>query len=211
MLLPARQSAPSPGPTVAPGGHRRTLPARHRDCRRSSQREPCDTAVTPSRTSARACDGAHATLRADDRHRRRPGSPQRRSAICPRRPARDHPPARRSGVLVSRPRGTTIRDQATLERIRALAIPPAWTDVWICPDPERPHPGDRAGRARAQAVSLPSASGARRRDETKFDRMRRLRARPCRRIRARCDADLARRASRARRSSPPSCGCSSSR
>ncbi|HVK79000.1 MAG TPA: DNA topoisomerase IB, partial [Verrucomicrobiae bacterium] len=25
-----------------------------------------------------------------------------------------------------------VRDKATLARIRALAIPPAWTDVWIC-------------------------------------------------------------------------------
>src|SRR4051794_41932056 len=32
-------------------------------------------------------------------------------------------------------RGTTITDEETLERIRALAIPPAWKDVWICPDP----------------------------------------------------------------------------
>jgi DNA topoisomerase I len=32
-------------------------------------------------------------------------------------------------------RGAPIRDPETLERIRALAIPPAWTDVWICPDP----------------------------------------------------------------------------
>jgi DNA topoisomerase I len=30
--------------------------------------------------------------------------------------------------------GRTIRDRAVLERIRSLAIPPAWTDVWICPD-----------------------------------------------------------------------------
>ena len=29
--------------------------------------------------------------------------------------------------------GTTIRDRAKLQRIRALAVPPAWTDVWICP------------------------------------------------------------------------------
>lgn len=28
-----------------------------------------------------------------------------------------------------------MRDAATLSRIRALAIPPAWTDVWIAPDP----------------------------------------------------------------------------
>lgn len=31
--------------------------------------------------------------------------------------------------------GTAVRDEATLERIRALAVPPAWTDVWICPHP----------------------------------------------------------------------------
>lgn len=29
-----------------------------------------------------------------------------------------------------------MRDAATLRRIRALAIPPAWTQVWICPDPD---------------------------------------------------------------------------
>jgi DNA topoisomerase-1 len=29
--------------------------------------------------------------------------------------------------------GKPVRDAATLARIRALAIPPAWTDVWICP------------------------------------------------------------------------------
>jgi len=31
--------------------------------------------------------------------------------------------------------GERISDQATLERIRSLAIPPAWKDVWICPHP----------------------------------------------------------------------------
>lgn len=31
--------------------------------------------------------------------------------------------------------GRTLRDAHTLERIRRLAIPPAWTDVWICQDP----------------------------------------------------------------------------
>jgi DNA topoisomerase-1 len=34
------------------------------------------------------------------------------------------------------PAGATVRDRATLERVRALAIPPAWEDVWICPDPD---------------------------------------------------------------------------
>jgi DNA topoisomerase-1 len=32
--------------------------------------------------------------------------------------------------------GRAVRDRATLERIRTLAIPPAWTEVWICPDPD---------------------------------------------------------------------------
>lgn len=31
--------------------------------------------------------------------------------------------------------GERITDEETLDRIRGLAIPPAWTDVWICPDP----------------------------------------------------------------------------
>src|SRR3981189_1991138 len=31
--------------------------------------------------------------------------------------------------------GRLIRDEETLGRIKRLAIPPAWTDVWICPDP----------------------------------------------------------------------------
>ena len=29
--------------------------------------------------------------------------------------------------------GTTLRDKKTLQRIRALVIPPAWENVWICP------------------------------------------------------------------------------
>jgi DNA topoisomerase-1 len=31
--------------------------------------------------------------------------------------------------------GAAVRDSAALSRIRALAIPPAWTDVWIAADP----------------------------------------------------------------------------
>jgi hypothetical protein len=31
--------------------------------------------------------------------------------------------------------GGPVRDISTLARIKALAIPPAWTDVWICPWP----------------------------------------------------------------------------
>src|SRR5579883_306849 len=31
------------------------------------------------------------------------------------------------------PDGSQVEDESTLKRIAALAIPPAWTDVWICP------------------------------------------------------------------------------
>lgn len=34
------------------------------------------------------------------------------------------------------PDGNPIRDTAPLNRIKALAIPPAWIDVWISPDPK---------------------------------------------------------------------------
>jgi DNA topoisomerase-1 len=33
-------------------------------------------------------------------------------------------------------RGKTIRNPRTIARIRALVIPPAWTDVRIAPDPQ---------------------------------------------------------------------------
>jgi DNA topoisomerase-1 len=50
----------------------------------------------------------------------------------------DHDPgisrkATRHGFDYRRPDGSQVRDDRTLERIRKLAIPPAWTDVWICP------------------------------------------------------------------------------
>ena len=38
-----------------------------------------------------------------------------------------------SGWNYRKPDGSTVSDEKTLDRIRKLAIPPAWTDVWICP------------------------------------------------------------------------------
>jgi DNA topoisomerase-1 len=37
------------------------------------------------------------------------------------------------GFSYFKPDGEPLRDEAALERIRRLAVPPAWTDVWICP------------------------------------------------------------------------------
>jgi DNA topoisomerase-1 len=45
---------------------------------------------------------------------------------------------RRSGTgwLYFAPNGQRIRDPDKRKRLNSLAIPPAWTDVWICPDPD---------------------------------------------------------------------------
>jgi DNA topoisomerase-1 len=39
------------------------------------------------------------------------------------------------GFTYVKPDGGTVKDPATLKRIRSLAIPPAYTDVWICAKP----------------------------------------------------------------------------
>jgi DNA topoisomerase-1 len=53
------------------------------------------------------------------------------------RVADDAPGIRRrragAGFAYVGPTGRLVRDPKTLARVRALAIPPAWTDVWICP------------------------------------------------------------------------------
>ncbi|HEX5501748.1 MAG TPA: hypothetical protein VFW96_03955 [Thermomicrobiales bacterium] len=86
--------------------------------------------------------------------------------------------------------GRPIHDPAALRRIKALAIPPAWTDVWICPDP-RGHlqATGRDARGRKQYRYHPRWRAAR--DETKYDRMLAFgRALPA--IRERAGRDLAR-------------------
>jgi len=42
-------------------------------------------------------------------------------------------PARGSGFNYLGPAGKAVTDEKTLDRIRTLAVPPAWTDVWISP------------------------------------------------------------------------------
>jgi DNA topoisomerase I len=83
--------------------------------------------------------------------------------------------------------GQTIRRKDVLARIRALAIPPAWTDVWICPD-ARGHvqATGRDAKRRKQYRYHPDWRATR--DETKFDRMQAFaRALPVLRRRSRAD------------------------
>jgi DNA topoisomerase-1 len=41
-----------------------------------------------------------------------------------------------TGFSYVRPDGSRLIEPGALKRIKALAIPPAWTDVWICPFPD---------------------------------------------------------------------------
>ena len=68
------------------------------------------------------------------------------------------------------PDGTRIADAATRRRLNSLAIPPAWTEVWICSDP-RGHiqATARDARGRKQYRYHPSYREAR--DQSKFRRM----------------------------------------
>ena len=83
-----------------------------------------------------------------------------------------------------------MRDEATLDRIRRLAIPPAWTDVWICPDP-RGHIQATGRDSRARKQYRYHARWRSVRDEAKFERTLAF-ARRLPRIRARVERDIGR-------------------
>ena len=68
------------------------------------------------------------------------------------------------------PDGKTIRDKAEISRIRALAIPPAYRDVWICPSP-RGHIQATARDARGRKQYRYHDEWRTVRDAAKFDRM----------------------------------------
>jgi DNA topoisomerase-1 len=83
-----------------------------------------------------------------------------------------------------------MRNAAELARIRALAIPPAWTDVWICAHP-RGHLQATGRDAKRRKQYRYHHDWRVCRDETKFDRMQAF-AGALPSIRRRTAADLAR-------------------
>jgi DNA topoisomerase-1 len=107
----------------------------------------------------------------------------------------DEPGIMRKGTAVAnfsyhRPDGGEVRAPQILKRIRALAIPPAWTDVWICSDPEgHIQATGRDQKGRKQYRYHPRWQEVR--DESKYARMIDF-ARVLPRIRVRLDRDLAR-------------------
>jgi DNA topoisomerase-1 len=66
--------------------------------------------------------------------------------------------------------GTKLDDPEVIARIRALAIPPAWTDVWICPHP-RGHLQATGRDARGRKQYRYHTRWRAVRDETKYSRL----------------------------------------
>ena len=135
--------------------------------------------------------------------RRSPHSQALRAAVDPRRAAHvadltyvtDAAPGIRRrrfgrGFRYFGPDGRPVRDPGERERIRRLVVPPAWRDVWICPDPHGHIQAiGRDARGRRQYRYHPRWRQLR--DEAKFSRMVAFgRALPT--IRAGVDAALSR-------------------
>ena len=87
------------------------------------------------------------------------------------------------------PDGRVVRDRAQLRRFRALVIPPAWTEVWICADPDG-HLQVTARDARGRKQYRYHPSFREQRDETKFERMMAL-SDVLPRLRERVERDIA--------------------
>ena len=97
--------------------------------------------------------------------------------------------ARKGCVTFRSPSGREIRGVRTLKRIAALAIPPAWTDVWICNNPKG-HIQAIGKDARGRKQYRYHLEWVAERHSSKFDSLYEF-GRVLPRIRRRVNADLA--------------------
>jgi DNA topoisomerase-1 len=96
-----------------------------------------------------------------------------------------------SGFVYLDRRGHRVSSATTLARIRSLAVPPAWTNVWICPTPVG-HLQATGRDARGRKQYRYHDEWRALRDRMKYDHVLRL-AEHLPAIRARVDRDLRRR------------------
>ncbi len=95
---------------------------------------------------------------------------------------------RGKGFSYLAPGGRVLRDAGQRERLNSLAIPPAWTDVWISPDPDgHLQATGRDDQGRKQYIYHPDWRAIR--DERKYARMVPF-ARKLPQIRRRTSSDL---------------------
>ncbi|MEQ1942413.1 DNA topoisomerase IB [Mesorhizobium sp. VNQ89] len=93
-----------------------------------------------------------------------------------------------TGFTYLRPSGSVVADSKSLRRIKELAVPPAWTDVWISPDAEghiQATGRDQRGRKQYRYHSRWSEC----RDEVKYSSLADF-ARLLPKLRRKMDADL---------------------
>jgi DNA topoisomerase I len=74
------------------------------------------------------------------------------------------------GFAYYAPDGKLVRQKERLDRIRSLAVPPAWTEVWICPSP-RGHIQATGRDAKGRKQYRYHRRWREYRDETKYGRM----------------------------------------
>lgn len=131
-------------------------------------------ASTPRATQAPACETVNGLVYCDDRA---PGIRRERG---------------KSGTFryIDGGTGRVVRDEATLSRIRALAIPPAYENVWICPLANG-HLQATGRDARGRKQYRYHADWTASRNADKFDQLARFGA-SLPRIRRQVQADLAR-------------------
>lgn len=79
-------------------------------------------------------------------------------------------PGRGGGFRYFTPEGRVVKDAATLARVKSLAIPPAWTEVWIAPQANG-HIQATGRDARGRKQYRYHAEWRATRDGTKFNRM----------------------------------------
>jgi DNA topoisomerase I len=111
--------------------------------------------------------------------------------VTDQRPGLGRVPSRGGAFDYFDPKGRRLRETESLQRIKRLAIPPAWRDVWICPDAAgHLQATGRDARGRKQYRYHPDWRKIR--DETKYDRVIGF-GRALQKIRRRVARDLARR------------------
>lgn len=97
---------------------------------------------------------------------------------------------RGTGFSYTRADGKAVHDAVTLRRIKSLVIPPAWTNVWICPHADG-HIQATGRDARGRKQYRYHARFRQVREETKYERMMAF-AEALPKIRAQVDEDVAR-------------------
>jgi DNA topoisomerase-1 len=96
-----------------------------------------------------------------------------------------------TGYSYRNPDGGAISDKDTLKRVRSLAVPPAWADVWICPRPTG-HIQATGRDARGRKQYIYHAHWREVRDRNKYERILDF-ARLLPRIRGRVAEDMSKR------------------